>query len=64
VSFFSEKLGQTIKVRATPYGIRSVEANGGFDNYLLKTDNASLGKKVIAVKRRLQIKQSRSEGEI
>jgi large subunit ribosomal protein L28 len=63
VSFFSEKLKQTIRVRATPHGIRSVEANGGLDSYLLKADDASLGKRVLAVKRRLQAKQShRVEG--
>jgi large subunit ribosomal protein L28 len=61
VSFFSERLGRTVRVRATPHGIRSVEANGGFDSYLLKTSDASLGKRVIAIKRRLRVKEMRKE---
>ncbi|MDR1609794.1 MAG: 50S ribosomal protein L28 [Holosporales bacterium] len=57
VSFFSERLKQTIMVRATPHGIRSVEANGGLDNYLLKARDSSLGKKALAVKRKLRAKR-------
>ncbi|MDR1332839.1 MAG: 50S ribosomal protein L28 [Holosporales bacterium] len=57
VSFFSDTLKRTVRVRTTPHGIRSVEANGGFDMYLLKTDDARLGKNVLAVKRQLKAKK-------
>ena len=35
VSFFSETLGKKIKLKVTAKGIKSVEHNGGIDNYIL-----------------------------
>ncbi len=33
--FFSETLGKKIKLKVTARGIKSVEHNGGIDNYIL-----------------------------
>ena len=35
VSFFSEKLGKKIKLKVSVRVIKSVEHNGGIDNYIL-----------------------------
>ncbi len=35
VSFFSEKLNRKIKLKVSTRGIKSVEHNGGIDNYVL-----------------------------
>ncbi|MAH78370.1 MAG: 50S ribosomal protein L28 [Rickettsiales bacterium TMED254] len=35
ISFFSEKLGKKIKLKVSVRGIKSVEHNGGIDNYIL-----------------------------
>lgn len=35
VSFFSEKLNRKVKLKVSTRGIKSVEHNGGIDNYVL-----------------------------
>ena len=39
VTLLSEKLGRSFKFRVSTNGLRSVEHNGGLDNWLLKTKN-------------------------
>ncbi len=41
-SFFSEILGKNIKLKVTSKGIKTVEKNGGIDNYLLSLKNSKL----------------------
>ena len=38
----SETLNRIVKLKVSAYGLRSVEHNGGLDNYLLKTSDAKL----------------------
>ena len=54
VSFLSESLGRVFKFRATASGIRTVEAKGGLDSFLLATRNEHLSKKAQALKKALQ----------
>ena len=42
VSFLSEILGTKVKMTVTSRGIKTVEANGGLDSYLLNTGNSKL----------------------
>lgn len=42
VSFMSEKLGRSIKLKVASSTIRTVEKKGGLDEYLLKTSNEKL----------------------
>jgi large subunit ribosomal protein L28 len=56
VSFQSEALGKTVRMRTTPYGIRSVEANGGLDGYLLAVDDCKLSKRALSIKKLLKAK--------
>ena len=41
-SFFSEILGKKIKLKVTSKGIKTVEKNGGIDNYITKTKVSEL----------------------
>ena len=37
VSFFSEVLGKKIKLKVSSRGIKTVEKNGGIDNYIINS---------------------------
>ena len=41
-SFFSEILGKKIKLKVTSKGIKTVEKNGGIDNYIIKAKISDL----------------------
>ena len=53
VTLLSEKLDRSFKFRVTTHGLRSVEHNGGLDNWLLKTADAKLSPRAVKVKRDL-----------
>ena len=53
VKFISEKLGRTIQLKVATSTIRTVEKNGGLDNFLLSTSNSKLP--LIAKKLKKQI---------
>jgi len=40
VTLISDALGQSVKLRVSTHGLRSVEHVGGLDNWLLKTSDA------------------------
>ena len=56
VTLLSDALGKGVKLRVSTHGLRSVEHNGGLDNWLMKTgdnllsDNARKIKKEVAKK--------------
>lgn len=54
VTLLSEKLDRSFKFRVSTQGLRSVEHNGGLDNWLLKTTDTKLSSRAIKVKRELQ----------
>ena len=53
VSLISETLETTVKLRVSTHGLRSVEHNGGLDNWLLKTSDDKLSAKVRKLKREI-----------
>ncbi len=53
VTLMSEKLDRSFKFRVSTHGLRSVEHNGGLDNWLLKTNDDKLSARAIKVKREL-----------
>ncbi|KPF54248.1 large subunit ribosomal protein L28 [Novosphingobium capsulatum] len=53
VTLMSEKLDRSFKFRVSTHGLRSVEHNGGLDNWLLKQDNTKLSTRALKVKREL-----------
>jgi large subunit ribosomal protein L28 len=54
VTLLSEKLDQSFKFRVSTHGLRSVEHNGGLDNWLLKTSDEKLSTRALKVKRDLK----------
>lgn len=52
-SLLSEILGASIRLRLCTRAIRTVEAKGGIDAFLLKTPNRRLAPEGLVIKRRL-----------
>ena len=55
-SLTSDALGQTVRLRVTPYALRSVDRKGGLDGYLLATSDDKLSLSARRIKRRVQKK--------
>ncbi|WP_420403447.1 50S ribosomal protein L28 [Nisaea sp.] len=53
-SLMSDALGKMVRLRLTTHAIRSIEHNGGLDQYLMKAKNAQLGLEARALKRRIE----------
>ena len=58
VSLISETLETTVKLRVSTHGLRSVEHNGGLDNWLVKTSDDKLSLKARRLKRDIVKKRS------
>ena len=58
VSLMSEALGETVKLRVSTHGLRSVEHNGGLDNWLVKTSDEKLSLKARRLKRNVAKKRA------
>jgi len=54
VTLMSEKLDRSFRFRVSTHGLRSVEHNGGLDNWLLKTSDEDLSTHAVKVKRDLK----------
>ena len=57
-SFYSEILGKKIKLRVTSKGIKTVEKNGGIDNYILGLKNSKMNEEIKKIKKFLVNKKS------
>ncbi len=57
-SLLSDILGTSVQLRLSTRAIRTVEAKGGIDAYLLNTPDRRLGPDVLVIKRRLQRAQA------
>ncbi len=57
-SLLSDVLGETVQVRLSTRAIRTIEKRGGLDAFLLSTPDADLGKKALALKRRIKKAQA------
>jgi len=53
-SLMSDALGKMVRLRLTTHAIRSIEHNGGLDEYLKKAKNSQLGLEARALKRRIE----------
>lgn len=54
VSLISEALGRDVTLRVSSHGLRSVEHNGGIDNWLLKTSDSRLSDEAKSLKRKIK----------
>lgn len=51
VTLMSDTLGESVKLRVSTHGLRSVEHVGGLDNWLAKTNDEKLSLKARRLKR-------------
>lgn len=51
VTLISDALGKGVKLRVSTHGLRSVEHNGGLDNWLMKTSDDKLSDTARKVKK-------------
>ncbi len=58
VTLLSETLEKGVKLRVSTHGLRSVEHNGGLDNWLLKTADDKLSLKARRLKREISKKRT------
>jgi large subunit ribosomal protein L28 len=58
VTLISESLEKGVKLRVSTHGLRSVEHNGGLDNWLVKTGDDKLSLKARRLKREIVKKQA------
>ncbi len=54
ITFRSEVLGEKLSLRVTAATIRTVEHNGGIDNFLLTTSNSKLTETATRLKRKVK----------
>ena len=53
VTLISDALGQNVHLRVTSHALRSVEARGGLDRFLLKASDSDLSARALKLKRRI-----------
>lgn len=58
VTLISETLEKGVKLRVSTHGLRSVEHNGGLDNWLLKTNDSKLSTRVVKIKKEIAKKKA------
>ena len=56
VTLISDTMGQSYKLRVSTHGLRSVEHNGGLDNWLVKTSDDKLSLTARRLKRDIKKK--------
>ena len=59
VSFFSEVLGKKIKLKVSSRGIKTVEKNGGIDNYIIKVKTSELTEETKKLRKLIVSKSSK-----
>ena len=52
----SDVLGQSVKMRISAHALRSVEHNGGLDNFLVKASDLKLSLKARRLKKNIKTK--------
>jgi large subunit ribosomal protein L28 len=53
-SVLSDALNQTVRLRVSTRGIKTIEINGGIDAYLLSVNDRKLSLEALRLKRRVQ----------
>jgi large subunit ribosomal protein L28 len=53
VTLMSDLLGQSVRVRVSAHGLKSVDHNGGLDAYLLKVNETLLSARMVKLKRQI-----------
>ncbi|MBT5073656.1 MAG: 50S ribosomal protein L28 [Kordiimonadaceae bacterium] len=56
VTLTSDSLGLSVKIKISAHALRSVEHNGGLDNFLIKADDVKLSLKARRLKKNIKKK--------
>lgn len=56
VTLMSDTLGQSVKMKISAHALRSVEHNGGLDNFLVKANDVNLSLKARRLKKNIKKK--------
>ena len=56
VTLMSDALGQSVKMKISAHALRSVEHNGGLDNFLIKSNDLKLSLKARRLKKSIKQK--------
>lgn len=56
VTLMSDAMGQSVKMKISAHALRSVEHNGGLDNFLVKANDAVLSLKARRLKKNIKKK--------
>jgi len=59
----SDILGERVRLKLTPHGLRTIEHNGGLDNYLLGTNNGKLTANALRIKRRIERAKAKKDAK-
>ena len=59
VSFFSDILGKKVKLKVSSRGIKTVEKNGGIDNYIINSKNSNLTIETRKLKKLIELKANK-----
>ena len=59
VSFFSDILGKKVKLKVSSRGIKTVEKNGGIDNYIINSKNSNLTIETRKLKKLIELKSNK-----
>ncbi len=58
VSFWSDSLNQSFRLRVTPHGMRTIEHKGGLDAYVLSTSKTKLEPELQKIKKLIEAAQA------
>ncbi len=58
VTLLSDVLGQSVKLKISAHALRSVEHNGGLDNFLVKANDINLSLKARRLKKSIKKKMA------
>jgi large subunit ribosomal protein L28 len=61
LSLTSDSLAASFRLRITTHALRSIEANGGLDTYLLASNNNDLSPEALSIKKRIKKAASNKE---
>ncbi|MGI9501057.1 MAG: 50S ribosomal protein L28 [Geminicoccaceae bacterium] len=61
--FYSETLGESIRLRVSTHALRTVEKRGGLDGFLLKASNTELSSELRRLKQRLIVARAAKEDQ-
>jgi large subunit ribosomal protein L28 len=62
VTFLSEALARSVRLRVSTHALKSVDHRGGFDAFLLKARDSELSPKAVDIKREIEKKQAAKAG--